>query len=88
VTDKNATTLYAHWAGKKYKVKFNAGGKTQSKTVTYGAKYGKLPTVRDKTGKFKFRGWYTKKNGGKKITAKSTVKITKATTLYPHFKRK
>jgi uncharacterized repeat protein (TIGR02543 family) len=88
VTAKNTTTLFAQWTAKKYKVKFSAGGKTLSKKVTYGTKYGKLPDAKDKTGRFKFLGWYTKKNGGKKITAKSVVKITKTTTLYPHWKRR
>lgn len=61
-------------------VAFNAnGGKSEfSKlTVLNGEKYGKLPSVERKG--YTFKGWYTKKTGGKKVT-----KDTKAVfgTLY------
>jgi uncharacterized repeat protein (TIGR02543 family) len=82
------TTLFARWTAKKYKVKFNAGSKSLNKKVTYGKRYGKLPKAKDKTGQLKFLGWYTKKKGGKKITPKSIVKITKTKTLYAHWKRR
>jgi hypothetical protein len=81
---RNAT-LYAHW---KVKVKFTAGSKSVNRQVTYGEKFGELPPCKDKTGKFEFLGWYTKKTGGKKVTAKQTVKITKPTTYYAHWRRK
>jgi uncharacterized repeat protein (TIGR02543 family) len=85
-------TLYAHWEANRYRIKFNVnGGKAlkkslRTKTVTFGGKYGKLPTPVRKG--YAFRGWYTKKTGGKNITAKSRVKITGATTLYARWKRK
>ena len=61
--------------------------KTKSKTVKVGSKYGKLPKPSKKG--YKFVGWYTKKKGGKKVTAKSKVKMTKASqTLYAHWKKK
>jgi uncharacterized repeat protein (TIGR02543 family) len=82
--DRNAT-LYAHW---KIKVKFAAGRKSVSRAVPYGEKFGKLPPCKDRTGKFKFLGWYTKKAGGKKITAKSVVRIKKPTTYYAHWRMK
>jgi uncharacterized repeat protein (TIGR02543 family) len=84
--------LYAHWAAKKFTVKFNVNkGKKlkkakSSKKVAYAAKYGKLPTPARKG--YKFAGWYTKKSGGKKITARSKVAIKKTTTLYAHWKKK
>lgn len=81
------TTLYAKWL-KKYTVKFNGNGgsvKTTSKKVTYSKKYGTLPSPTRKG--YSFSGWYTKKSGGTKITANSTVKITKTTTLYAHWKK-
>jgi uncharacterized repeat protein (TIGR02543 family) len=85
-------TLYARWTAKKYTVKFNANkGKAlkkslRTKTVTYAGKYGKLPAA--KRGGYKFKGWYTKKSGGKKVTAGSVVKITRTTTLYAHWSRR
>jgi uncharacterized repeat protein (TIGR02543 family) len=85
-------TYYAHWSAKKYTVKLNVnGGKKLAASkaklkVTYAKKYGKLTTP-TKAG-YKFLGWYTKKKGGTKITAKTTVKITKTTTLYAHWKKK
>jgi uncharacterized repeat protein (TIGR02543 family) len=89
-TITKAQTLYAHWTVKKYTVKYNvSGGKklsAKSKSVTYGKKYGKLPTP--KRAGYKFMGWYTKKSGGTKITAKSKVKITKTQTLYAHWVRR
>jgi uncharacterized repeat protein (TIGR02543 family) len=79
-------TLKAKWNGKKYTVKFNAnGGKVakSSKKVTFGAKYSALPkpTRTNKT----FKGWYTKKSGGAKVTASSKVKNAKNITLYAHW---
>jgi uncharacterized repeat protein (TIGR02543 family) len=85
-------TYYAHWVAKKYTVKLNPNGgkklaaKKAKLKVTYAKKYGKLTTP-TKTG-YKFLGWYTKKKAGTKITAKTTVKITKTTTLYAHWKKK
>jgi uncharacterized repeat protein (TIGR02543 family) len=83
-------TLYAHWTPKtkEYTVIFKAGGKTLSKKVNYGMKYGRLPYAKDRSGQLKFLGWYTKKTGGKKITPKSVVKITKTTMLYAHWRRR
>jgi uncharacterized repeat protein (TIGR02543 family) len=84
-------TLFAHWTAKKYTVKLNVnGGKKLStsnakKTATYAKPYGKFLTPQ-RSG-YKFNGWWTKKSGGAKITAKSKVKITKTTTLYAHWKK-
>jgi uncharacterized repeat protein (TIGR02543 family) len=79
-------TLYAHWTAKKYTIKYNANKgkvKVKSKKVSYASKYGKLtkPTRKGYT----FKGWYTKKTGGVKVTKGSKVKITKTTTLYAHW---
>jgi uncharacterized repeat protein (TIGR02543 family) len=90
-TVTNHTTLHAQWKAKTYTVKMNANGgkgltkKQASKKVTYDKKYGKLATP--KRAGWKFKGWYTKKKGGTKITAKSTVRITKNTTLYAQWKK-
>jgi len=80
-------TIYAHWTAKKYKVSFSAnGGKTakpKSKTVTMAKKYGTL--AKTSRTNFTFKGWFTLKSGGVKVT--STTKFTKAAsqTLYAHW---
>jgi uncharacterized repeat protein (TIGR02543 family) len=61
-----------------------AGAKTKTVTVIKGNAIGKLPKA--KRAKYLFKGWYTKKKGGKKITAKT--KFAKNTTLYAHWKKK
>jgi uncharacterized repeat protein (TIGR02543 family) len=74
---------------KKYTVKLDANkGKVKpaSLKVYREAKYGKLPTPTRKG--YKFKGWYTKKSGGSKITAASTVKIKKTTKFYAHWTKK
>ncbi|MBQ4531501.1 MAG: InlB B-repeat-containing protein [Lachnospiraceae bacterium] len=83
VTITEDHTLYARWKVNTYKVKLNARGGKVSKSnckVTYGSKYGTLPTP-TKTG-YTFKGWFTKKTKGTQITSNSKVKITKNTTLY------
>jgi len=78
---KANVTYYAHWS---CKVKFNAnGGKASatSRTVAEGAAIGTLPTA--KRSNYYFLGWYTKKSGGTKITAKTVVKA--GTTYYAHW---
>lgn len=69
-------------------VKFHPnGGKVTptSKTVTYGKKYGTLPTP--KRTNYVFQGWYTKKSGGSKVTSSTSVKLTKNQTLYARWKK-
>ena len=57
-----------------------------SYTVTYGEKYGTLPTL-SKPG-YTFNGWYTGANGtGTKITSGSTVSILGNHTLYAYWER-
>ena len=57
-----------------------------SYTVTYGEKYGTLPTL-SKSG-YTFNGWYTGANGtGTKITSGSTVSILGNHTLYAYWER-
>ena len=77
-------TLYARWTANTYTVIFNAQGGTVSpatKTVTFGATYGTLPTPA-RTG-HTFSGWYTGTGGtGTKIIASSTVSLAANRTLY------
>ncbi|MBQ8399986.1 MAG: InlB B-repeat-containing protein [Clostridia bacterium] len=64
-------------------VSFNANGGSVSPAtiiVTYGSKYGTLPTP-TRTG-YTFKGWYTAASGGTQITASTTVSTTAPQTLY------
>lgn len=77
-------TLYAQWKKNtvQYKISFNKnGGSSVSKssvTITENKKIGKLPTAKRKG--YAFKGWYTAKKGGTKIT--TAYKVTKKQTLY------
>ena len=85
-TDPPAT-LYARWNGIKSTVTFDANGgtvSTTSDTVTYGKKYYSLPTP-TRTGGYTFDGWYTKKDGGTKVTSDTTVTTAAKHTLYAHW---
>ena len=77
-------TYTANWTANTYTVIFNAQGGTvnpATKTVTFGATYGTLPTP-VKTG-HTFGGWYTGTGGtGTKVFSSSAVTITANQTLY------
>lgn len=84
--DQEMKTATVSVLGNKVKAKFNANkGKVskKSKTVQGGKKYGKLPTPKRKG--YKFKGWYTKKSGGRKVTKNTSVSATKKHTLYAHW---
>lgn len=76
----------------KFKIKLNANKgkfgskKTISKKVSYYKKYGKFK--KPKRANYKFKGWYTKKKGGKRITKSTQVTKLKAHTLYAHWEKK
>ena len=78
-------------ASKKVKVTWDANdgkignSKIVTNTVTKNAKVGKLPKTPKKTG-YAFKGWYTKKTTGTKITITTYVK--KKVTYYAHWKKK
>jgi len=78
-------------APKKVKVTWHANGgkigtaKTKVTTVKNGAKIGKLLKAPKRTG-YEFKGWYTKKTGGKKIT--SITKVKKYITYHAQWKKK
>lgn len=90
ITNKSKHTLYAYWNANRYRIKFNVNKgkklKKWKKSVVYEKKYGALP--KPKRSGYTFKGWYSKKNGGKKIKKNSVVKITKNTTLYARWKKK
>jgi uncharacterized repeat protein (TIGR02543 family) len=62
------------------------GGKVSKASVTAlkAHKYGKLPTP--KRDGYKFAGWYTAKNDGKRVKASTRVKATASHTLYARWK--
>lgn len=53
--------------------------------VTYGQAYGTLKTAVRKG--YTFKGWYTQKTGGEKITADTQVTLTQDITLYAQWNR-
>lgn len=68
------TTLYAIWedipaAAEEYTITFDGNGGTPSvnRMQTTGKKLESLPTA-DRSGSYRFDGWYTAKTGGVKIT--------------------
>ena len=86
-------TYTATWTANGYTVSFNynkpttdgsiANGSTASKSVTFNAAYGTLPTPT--LNGYSFGGWYTSASGGSRIT--DTTKYTTAgnSTLYAHW---
>ncbi|MDO5291928.1 MAG: InlB B-repeat-containing protein [bacterium] len=85
-TAKNQT-VYAQWTAKKSVVTLNANGgyigNTKTKTVKTNVVYnGKYTLKTPKRAGYVFKGWYTAKTGGTKITSSSKVTVTKNTTLY------
>jgi len=70
-------------------VTFNPNGGSvtpTSKSVTYGATYGTLPTPI--MNGHNFVGWFTAANGGTQITSTNTVSMTANQTLYAHWNAK
>jgi uncharacterized repeat protein (TIGR02543 family) len=84
-------TYYAHWQIQSYKATFNANkgkifGKAKlARSVKYKSKLGKLATPK-RTG-YKFKGWYIKKSGGAKITAKTKMPA-KNVTYWAQWRKK
>jgi uncharacterized repeat protein (TIGR02543 family) len=83
--------LTASWK-KSVKVRFNGNkGKVKKKSVkaTYATigkeAYGSLPVASRKG--YTFKGWYTAKKGGSKVTLLSVVTKDKPHTLYAHWKK-
>ena len=86
VTTAADHTLYAHWEVRRFRVTFdsNNGSDIASKVVTYDSPYGKLEMpIREG---YTFKGWYTKLDGGTRVTASTIVKTATDHTLYAHWK--
>lgn len=82
---KGDLTLYAQWSINNYTLTYNANGGSvspASKSVTYGAQYGTLPTP-SRTG-YTFAGWYTAASGGSQVSSITTMD-TSNTTIYAHW---
>ncbi len=82
VTSDVNIMLYAHWTANEYTVRFDPNGGSDVAdvlTVTFGEKYGTLPTP-TREG-YMFAGWYTAKTGGDLITANTVVKMAADQTL-------
>lgn len=80
----NGITLYAHWV-EAATVTFDANGgscHTKSKIIVKGEKIGYLPDA--SRSSLNFDGWYTKADGGEKITTDFIV--TEDRTLYAHYR--
>ncbi|MDR1042372.1 MAG: InlB B-repeat-containing protein [Clostridiales Family XIII bacterium] len=86
VKEKRAHTIWAHWAVTKKSVTYHANGgklaaggkkaKAVKKAAAYGKRYA-LPKVPTRAG-YKFKGWYTKKSGGVKVTKTTKVAFAPA----------
>ena len=60
----------------------NGGSPANSTMTTTGKKLASLP-IATRSGRYSFDGWYTKKNGGTKIT--TATLFDKDTTVYAHW---
>ena len=80
-------TLYAHWSEtpKTYTITLNPGSNATVSTttiqVTYGTKFGTLPTPTSSLS-LTFLGWYTNSVGGTQITKDSVYNNIQITTLF------
>ncbi len=78
-------------SSKQFKVTFKPNGSRvkglspTSKMVTYNSKYGALPKVK-RTG-YNFKGWYTEKSGGTKVTSKTRKTGASNKILYAHWSK-
>ncbi len=82
----NDITAYARWKANNYKTSFDANGGSVSeteKTVVFDSPYGTLP-VPVNAG-FEFLGWYTKPEGGIRITEAVNVTTAENHILYAHW---
>ena len=85
-TNSASITYYAIFRPNNYTVTFNPNNGSvdpTSKSVTYDATYGELPTP-TRSG-YTFNGWYTDATNGTKVTSSTPVKITAPQTLFAHW---
>ncbi len=88
-TSVNSGTGNVHPSIQTYTVTYHANGgnelKSVDKLVVNGDNYGFLPNPTREN--YIFKGWYTQKDGGIRITAESTVNLKRNTTLYAHWSK-
>lgn len=80
---QGSTSYTANATPSKYIVTFNPNGGTvdpETKTVTFDAPYGELPTPA--RNNFIFEGWYTERRGGTRVDASTVVTTAGNHTLY------
>jgi len=83
VDNENAHKLYAHWIVKSVRVSFDARGGNPNpppRDITFGSAYGDLPNA-SKAGN-NFLGWFTDREEGTPINARTKVDNEKNHTLY------
>jgi uncharacterized repeat protein (TIGR02543 family) len=82
-------TLHAKWTANSYTLSFDASSGTvspSSKSVTYGAAVGELPTPTSTQAGYTFGGWFTEANGGgKRYEQDAIYRVAGDTTLYAHW---
>lgn len=81
------TVVTVKWTPNTYTLTYNVNGgsklKTTTKTITYDSTYGTL--VKPKRKGYTFKGWYTAKTKGTKVT--SATKVTGNVTIYAQWKK-
>lgn len=84
VTATEDHRLYAHWTANTYTLTLDPNGGSltgqTTRTVTYDAPYGVLPTP-TRSG-YRFEGWADAPEGGQTVTAESLVRTARDHTLY------
>lgn len=88
VTNEFDHILYAKWKDKEVTVSYDANGGvcyTESRTLIAGEKYGEHPVPGNENAHYKFDGWYTEKEGGRRIVADEIVESETNHTLYAHW---
>jgi len=89
-TDSSSVQFTTKAKASSHKITWNGNGgnvgskKTTVTSVKKGAKIGKLPTTPKRVG-HSFKGWYTKKTGGTKITKNTVAK--KKVTYYAQWQK-
>ncbi|MDR0875837.1 MAG: InlB B-repeat-containing protein [Clostridiales Family XIII bacterium] len=87
-----AVTYFAQWTANSYTVTHNVNGgkalssKAKTKTVKYDSAYGEL--AKTTRAGYTFKGWYTAKSGGTKITNTTKVQTAKDHTLHAQWTAK
>ena len=84
-----ALTVYAHWAANSYTMTFNTNGgscDTATRVCHVDTAIGTLPAATREY--YTFKGWYTARTGGKKVTSAYQQATDANITLYAHWEPK